>query len=69
MFTIERLNESWVSGEAWIPEIQYETEFKAFVCARTKCMATGRSYRVINPSHEVQCIITLEDCKKHFGLG
>ena len=36
MFTIERK-----TGIHWQPEIQRKTEFKAFVDARTKCMATG----------------------------
>ncbi len=61
MFTIERK-----SGIHWQPEIQRKTEFKAFVDARTKCMATGQTYRVVNPDQGVECVITLDDCRKHF---
>ena len=69
MFTIERLNESCESWDDWIPELEFRTEFKAFVTARTKCMATGRVYRVVNALDEkVECVITLEKCKKDFDL-
>jgi hypothetical protein len=61
MFTIERK-----AGAAWQPEIQRKTEFKAFVDARTKCMATGQTYRVVNQYQEVECVITLDDCRRHF---
>ena len=61
MFTIERK-----SGTHWQPEIQRKTEFKAFVDARTKCMDTGQTYRVVNRDQGVECVITLDDCRKHF---
>ena len=68
MYTIERLNDTSSEREVWVPEIQYKTEFKAFVSARTKCMATGKTYRVFNThSKNVQCVITLRDCKKMFN--
>mgnify|MGYP004104128685 FL=1 len=69
MYTIERLNDTSSEREVWVPEIQYKTEFKAFVSARTKCMATGKTYRVFNTqSKDVQCVITLGGCKKMFNL-
>ena len=36
MYTIERLVD-----QGWAREISFKTEFKAFINARTKCMATG----------------------------
>jgi len=61
MFTIER-----ISHEGWIAEYECTTEFRAFINARTKCMATGHTYRVINRDHDVECVITLEDCRRQF---
>jgi hypothetical protein len=29
-------------------------------------MATGQTYRVVNPDQGVECVITLDDCRKHF---
>ena len=69
MYTIERLNDTSSEREVWVQEIQYRTEFKAFVSARTKCMATGKTYRIFDTeSKNVQCVITLRDCKKMFNL-
>ena len=62
MFTIECLID-----QGWRKEITYKTEFRAFMNARTKCMATGRTYRVIDRDRDVACVITLEDCKRQFG--
>ncbi len=59
MYTIEHL-----SDESWTPEVTRETEFKAFVDARTKCMATGKIYRVVDDNHNVRYTITLDACKK-----
>ena len=61
MYSIEHL-----SGDQWIREITLKTEFKAFINARTKCMATGRVYRVIDVDRAVICVITLDDCKRRF---
>ena len=61
MYTIERL-----ADQGWTKEITCNTEFKAFINARTKCMATGRIYRVINSCRQVECVITLDDCKLQF---
>jgi pyrroloquinoline quinone (PQQ) biosynthesis protein C len=61
MYTIERL-----ADQGWTKEITCNTEFKAFINARTKCMATGRIYRVINSCRQVECVITLDDCKRQF---
>ena len=44
MYCIERLD----SGGAWIQEICFKTEFKAFVNARTKSRATLKTYRVVH---------------------
>ena len=46
MYCIERLDQE---GQ-WIKEMCFKTEFKAFVNARTKSMATLRTYRIVNPS-------------------
>ena len=46
MYCIERQD----SEGAWIKEMCFKTEFKAFVNARTKSMATLRTYRIVNPS-------------------
>ena len=59
MHTIERLVD-----QGWAREISFKTEFKAFINARTKCMATGKTYRVINSDRTVVCVITLDDCKR-----
>jgi|TARA_B110000444_G_C18570578_1_gene469176 RAB protein geranylgeranyltransferase component A len=59
MYTIEHLSE-----ESWTPEVTRKTEFKAFVDARTKCMATGKIYRVVDDKHNVRYTITLDTCKK-----
>ena len=59
MYTIEHLSE-----ESWTPEVTRETEFKAFVDARTKCMATGKIYRVVDDNKNVRYTITLDACKK-----
>jgi len=68
MFIIERLNDPSRHREEWIPEIQCKTEFKAFLQARTKCMATGNTYRVFdNREKQVISLITLDQCKRHFG--
>lgn len=61
MYVIECLN-----ADQWVREISFKTEFKAFINARTKCMATGKTYRVINRDREVACVITLDDCKRQF---
>ncbi len=61
MYTIERL-----ADQGWTKEITCNTEFKAFINARTKCMATGRIYRVINSCRQVECVITVDDCKRQF---
>ena len=61
LYSIEHL-----SGDQWIREITFKTEFKAFINARTKCMATGRVHRVIDVDRAVICVITLDDCKRRF---
>ena len=43
MFSIERQ-----TGAIWHPEVQRTTEFRAYLDARTKCMVTGHTYRVVN---------------------
>ena len=43
MFCIERLD----SNGHWTKEICFKTEFKAFVHARTKSLATMGTYRVV----------------------
>ena len=45
MFCIERLDRE---GQ-WIQELCFKTEFKAYMCARTKSLATMNTYRVIDP--------------------
>ena len=59
MYTIERL-----ADHDWTSEISFKTEFKAFINARTKCMATGKIYRVITSNRTVVSVITLDDCKR-----
>ena len=44
MFCIERQD----PGGRWVKELCFKTEFKAFVSARTKSMATLRTYRIVN---------------------
>ncbi|EAQ68770.1 hypothetical protein SynRCC2555_01124 [Synechococcus sp. WH 8101] len=61
MFTIERM-----SPAGWTAEIECKTEFRAFLNARTKCMATGQVYRVITGDGDVACVITLEECRRQF---
>lgn len=62
MFTIECLVD-----QGWRKEITYKTEFRAFLNARTKCMATGHTYRVVDRDRDVACVITLDDCKRQFN--
>ena len=61
LYTIDHL-----FGNQWIREITFNTEFKAFINASTKCMATGRVHRVIDVDRAVICVITLDDCKRRF---
>ena len=46
MFCVERSD----GQEAWVKQQCFKTEFKAFVNARTKSLATLRTYRIVNPS-------------------
>ena len=46
LFCIERQD----PGGLWVKELCFKTEFKAFVSARTKSMATLRTYRIVNDS-------------------
>lgn len=46
VFCIERQD----PGGTWVQELCFKTEFKAFVSARTKSMATLRTYRIVNES-------------------
>tara|TARA_B100000900_G_scaffold401844_1_gene406978 strand:+ start:561 stop:1004 length:444 start_codon:yes stop_codon:yes gene_type:complete len=62
MFTIERLVD-----QGWKRELSCQTEFKAFLNARTRCMASGNTYRVINSDLDVICLITLDGCKRQYG--
>lgn len=62
MFTIEQLVD-----QRWRRELSYKTEFKAFLNARTRCMASGNTYRVINSDLDVICLITLDGCKRQYG--
>ena len=62
MFTIEQLVD-----QGWRRELSYKTEFKAFLNARTRCMASGNTYRVINSDLDVICLITLDGCKRQYG--
>jgi hypothetical protein len=50
-YTIERL-----ADQGWTREISFTTEFKAFINARTNCMATGKTYRVITRDRTVVCV-------------
>ena len=52
MFTIERL-----ADHGWTRETSFKTEFKAFINARSQCMSTGQTYRVISSYREVACVI------------
>lgn len=58
MYTIEHF-----SNDQWTPEVTRETEFKAFMDARTKCMATGNIYRIVDRNGSVKYTITLDACK------
>ena len=62
MFTIERKSE-----EHWVPEIAYRTEIKAFVQARSRCMATGQTYRVVDREQDVAAVVTPEICNLIYG--
>ena len=62
MFTIERLGD-----QGWMRELSCQTEFKAFLNARTRCMASGNTYRVINSDLDVICLVTLDGCKRQYG--
>jgi len=46
LFCIERQD----PGGLWVKELCFKTEFKAVVSARTKSMATLRTYRIVNDS-------------------
>ena len=62
MYTIERL-----ADQGWAREISFKTEFKALINARSQCMATGDTYRVISSFREVACVITRDGLTD--GLG
>ena len=51
MFCIQRKE----TDGRWSQEVCYKTEFKAYVSARTKSLATLKTYRVIN--QEMQDIV------------
>ena len=52
MFTVECLVD-----HGWTREARFKTEFKALINARSQCMATGETYRVISSFREVACVI------------
>lgn len=62
MFTFERLVD-----HGWTREARFKTEFKALINARSQCMATGDTYRVISSFREVACVITRDGLTD--GLG
>lgn len=62
MFTVERLVD-----HGWTREARFKTEFKAFINARSQCMAVGETYRVISSFREVVCVITRDGLTD--GLG
>jgi len=45
MFCIQRQE----APDQWVQELCFKTEFKAYMCARTKSLATMNTYRVIDP--------------------
>ena len=52
MYCIERKDDD----SQWRRELCFKTEFKAFVSARTKSMATLGTYRVVNSSWANQVV-------------
>ena len=61
MFCIERQD----PGGSWVKELCFKTEFKAFVSARTKSMATLRTYRIVNDSwNQVVAVIDVSKIRR-----
>ena len=61
MFCIQRQE----APDQWVQELCFKTEFKAYMCARTKSLATMNTYRVIDPVlNEVTTVV-----RKGKGLG
>tara|TARA_B100001175_G_scaffold117145_1_gene99430 strand:+ start:523 stop:723 length:201 start_codon:yes stop_codon:yes gene_type:complete len=49
----------------WVKELCFKTEFKAFVSARTKSMATLRTYRIVNDSwNQVVAVIDVSKIRR-----
>ena len=62
MFAVERL-----ADRGWAREAHFKTEFKAFINARSQCMATGETYRVISSYREVAYVIKRDGLIDGFG--
>ena len=62
LFTVERLVD-----HGWTREVRFKTEFKALINARSQCIATGETYRVISSFREVAFVITRDGLTD--GLG
>lgn len=61
MFCIE----SQDPGGRWVKELCFKTEFKAFVSARTKSMATLRTYRIVNATwNQVVAVVDAKQGKR-----
>ena len=61
VFCIERQD----PGGTWVKELCFKTEFKAFVSARTKSMATLRTYRIVNDSlNQVVAVIDVSKIRR-----
>ena len=58
MFVIERK-----ADDTWVAEVAYRTELKAFVQARSRCMATGQTYRIVDNQQDIAAVVTPEICK------
>ena len=61
MFCIERQD----PDGRWVKVLCFKTEFKAFVSARTKSMATLRTYRIVNATwNQVVAVVDAKQGKR-----
>ena len=62
MFTIERK-----TSDGWVSVIAYKTELRAFLMARSQCLSTGETYRVLDHNGDVTSKVMFAECKRQLG--
>ena len=63
MFCVQRKD----APNQWVKELCFKTEFKAYLCARTKSLATLSTYRIVDDSFDD--VVLIVDRGKGVDLG